>query len=103
MKQLMWLLRWGLKAAIFFTLFAFALNNPQDVTVHFFFGAEWRAPMVLVLLAAFSAGLIAGILGMFPRWWSQRRLARRARRDADLARDAADSALAQTSISPYGH
>ena len=34
MKYLMWLL----KAAIFFTLFAFALNNQQDATVHFFFG-----------------------------------------------------------------
>jgi len=26
MKHLMWLLKWVLKAAIFFTLFAFALN-----------------------------------------------------------------------------
>ena len=48
MKYLMWLL----KAAIFFTLFAFALNNQEDVTVRFFFGTVWRAPMVLVVLAA---------------------------------------------------
>ena len=48
MKYLMWLL----KAAIFFTLFAFALNNQQDATVHFFFGTQWRAPLVLVVLAA---------------------------------------------------
>jgi hypothetical protein len=27
---------WLLKAAIFFTLFAFALNNQQMVAVHFF-------------------------------------------------------------------
>jgi hypothetical protein len=27
----------------FFTLFAFALNNQQDATVHFFFGTQWRA------------------------------------------------------------
>ena len=32
MKNLMWLLKWMLKAAIFFTLFAFALNNQQDAT-----------------------------------------------------------------------
>jgi uncharacterized integral membrane protein len=32
-KYLMWLL----KAAIFFTLFAFALNNQQVVSVNFFF------------------------------------------------------------------
>ena len=49
MKHFMWLLRWVLKAAIFFTLFAFALNNQQDTTVHFFFGTQWRAPQVLVV------------------------------------------------------
>ena len=38
MKHFLWLLKWVLKAAIFFTLFAFALNNQQDTTVHFFFG-----------------------------------------------------------------
>ena len=64
---------WLLKAAIFFTLFAFALNNQQDATVHFFFGTQWRAPLVLVVLAAFAAGLVVGALGMVPRWWKHRR------------------------------
>jgi len=70
-------LAWLLKAAIFFTLFAFALNNQQDATVHFFFGTEWRAPLVLVVLAAFAAGLAIGALGMVPRWWKQRVAAQR--------------------------
>ena len=61
-----------LKAAIFFTLFAFALNNQSDVTVHFFFGQTWTAPMVLVVLSAFACGLVVGVLGMVPRWWRQR-------------------------------
>ncbi|MBI5276251.1 MAG: LapA family protein [Burkholderiales bacterium] len=74
MKYLAWLL----KAAIFFTLFAFALNNQQDVTVHFFFGTSWRAPMVLVVLAAFAAGLMVGALGMVPRWWRHRQRSRKA-------------------------
>jgi putative membrane protein len=74
MKYLLWLL----KAAIFFTLFAFALNNQQDATVHFFFGTQWRAPLVLVVLTAFSAGLAVGVLGMVPRWWRHRTAARRA-------------------------
>jgi putative membrane protein len=74
MKYFLWLL----KAAIFFTLFAFALNNQQDVTVHFFFGTQWRAPLVLVVLAAFALGLVIGALGMVPRWWKHRALARRA-------------------------
>ncbi len=73
MKYLVWLL----KAAIFFTLFAFALNNQHLATVHFFFGHQWSAPLVLVVLAAFAAGLAVGALGMVPRWLSQRAAARR--------------------------
>ncbi len=72
MKPIAWLFKWILKAAIFFTLFAFALNNQGDVTVRFFFGREWNAPMVLVVLGAFAAGLTVGVLGMVPRWWRQR-------------------------------
>jgi len=72
MKYVMWLL----KAAIFFTLFAFALNNQQPTTVHFFFGTSWTGPLVLVVLAAFAAGLAVGALGMVPRWWRQRSAAR---------------------------
>ncbi|MEI7763828.1 MAG: lipopolysaccharide assembly protein LapA domain-containing protein [Comamonadaceae bacterium] len=75
MKNLLWLLKWTLKAAIFFTLFAFALNNQQDTTVHFFFGTYWRAPQVLVVLGAFAAGVAVGALGMVPHWLKQRRAA----------------------------
>ena len=69
MKYLMWLL----KAAIFFTLFAFALNNQQTVAVHFFFGTLWQAPLVLVVLVTFACGLSMGILVMVPRWWKKRK------------------------------
>ena len=72
MKYLLWLL----KAAIFFTLFAFALNNQHEATLHFFFGTQWRAPLVLVVLAAFALGLALGALGMVPRWWKHRAAAR---------------------------
>ena len=73
MKYLSWLL----KAAIFFTLFAFALNNQHVVSVNFFFGRQWSAPLVLVVLAAFALGLAIGALGMVPRWWKHRKAARR--------------------------
>ena len=75
MKQITWFLKWLLKAAIFFTLFAFALNNQHDATVYFFFGTRWTAPMVIVVLTAFAAGLVIGVLGMVPRWWRHRRAA----------------------------
>ncbi len=69
MKYILWLL----KAAIFFTLFAFALNNQQVVSVNFFFGTLWEAPLVLVVLATFTAGVALGVLVMMPRWWKNRR------------------------------
>lgn len=81
MKYLVWLL----KAAIFFTLFAFALNNQHTITVHFFFGQEWSAPLVLVVLAAFAIGLAVGALGMVPRWWKHRAAAHRAAAAANAA------------------
>ncbi len=87
MNNLVRLLKWLLKAAIFFTLFAFALNNQQDAVVHFFFGTQWRAPMVLLVLSAFAAGLALGILGMVPRWWTHRAMAKKAQQPAPSTSD----------------
>ena len=92
MKRLLRLLQWLLKAAVFFTLFAFALNNQQDTRVHFFFGTYWQAPTVLVVLGAFALGVAVGVLGMVPRWWRQRQAARQA--------GAATAAPATTSAEP---
>ncbi|MBS0292241.1 MAG: LapA family protein [Proteobacteria bacterium] len=90
MKYLLWLL----KAAIFFTLFAFALNNQQDATVHFFFGTQWTAPAVLIVLIAFTLGVAVGVLGMVPRWWRHRKAARRAQEAAPQPPAAAAAAQA---------
>lgn len=73
MRILVWLFR----AFIFFTLFAFALNNQQLAVVRWFFGVEWHAPMVIVVLAAFAAGCAVGVLAMVPSWWRHRRIAKR--------------------------
>lgn len=93
MKYFLWLL----KAAIFFTLFAFALNNQQDATVHFFFGTSWTAPLVLVVLAAFALGLIVGVLGMVPRWLKHRNAARSTQATVPAAAEAPAAATAPKS------
>ncbi len=72
MNKLARLLKWILKAAIFFALFAFALNNQHDATVHLLFGRQWRAPVTLIVLIAFALGMVIGVLGMLPGWWSRR-------------------------------
>lgn len=69
MRVLVWLAR----AFIFFTLFAFALNNQHEATVHWFFGVQWRSPMVLVVLAAFALGAVLGMVAMLPGVWRRRR------------------------------
>jgi uncharacterized integral membrane protein len=68
---------WLIRAFIFFTLFAFALNNLQPVTIHWFLGAHGSAPLVIVVLIAFGAGCALGVLAMVPAWWKHRRQARR--------------------------
>ena len=90
MKYLLWLL----KAAIFFTLFAFALNNQHGTTVHFFFGTQWGAPLVLVVLAAFTLGVAVGVLGMLPHVW-------RRRRAADQAASAPPETALATELPPF--
>lgn len=76
MRILVWLFR----AFIFFALFAFALNNSQLASVRWFFGHEWRAPMVIIVLLAFALGAALGVLAMVPAWWKHRRVAQRQQR-----------------------
>lgn len=66
-------LSWLLKAALFFTLFAFALNNLDVVQVNFFFGAHLQAPLVLVLLCALLMGVGLGTFVMLPLWLRAKR------------------------------
>jgi uncharacterized integral membrane protein len=97
MRALVWLLR-GL---VFFTLFAFALNNQQDAVVRWFFGVEWRAPMVIIVLVAFGAGCAVGVVAMMPDWWRQRRrLQRAATTEPATAPAAAPRAAATEAAAP---
>ena len=73
MRILVWLVR----AALFFVLFAFALNNQQESAIHWFFGYEWRTRVVYIVLGAFALGCAFGIFAMVPSWWRHRRIARR--------------------------
>jgi putative membrane protein len=88
---------WILRALVFFALFAFALNNQEPATVRWFFGAQWQAPMVMIVLAAFVGGCFTGALAMLPSWWRQRRelqrLAPLAGAEATPARNAPPSVM----------
>jgi uncharacterized integral membrane protein len=70
LKYLMWLLN----AAIFFVLFAFALNNQEPITLRLFFGAQWQAPLVLVMLLTLLLGVVLGVIVMLPLWLRARKV-----------------------------
>ena len=72
----MQILVWLFRAAAFFVLFAFALNNQHEITLHWFFGHEWRGSMVFVVLGALGLGCALGALAVLPSWWRRRRQAR---------------------------
>ena len=61
MKYLIWLL----KAAVFFVFFAFALNNRDEVTLHFLLGYAVALPMAVVVLVSFALGAVLGVLVLF--------------------------------------
>lgn len=87
MRIFMWLVR----AALFFVLLAFALNNQHEASLKWFFGHEWRTPMVFVVLAAFTLGCAVGVLAMVPSWWRARQTARRQHESDDMPSTSIDA------------
>ena len=96
MRALVWIIR----GAVFLTLFAFALNNNHGAVVNWFFGYEWRASMVYVVLAAFGLGCAFGIFAMVPSWWRHRRIARTRTRRSDDTPGALASVGAEAALVP---
>ena len=46
---------------VFLLLLGFALKNMDGVTLRYFLGFEWRAPLVMVLLLFFGVGIASGV------------------------------------------
>ena len=69
MRYLAWLLR----ITLFLLLLGFAVKNSDPVVVHYYFGQEWRAPLVFVLLICLCAGAALGILAALGQLFRQRR------------------------------
>jgi uncharacterized integral membrane protein len=64
---------WILKLALFVVVLAFAVRNADVVTVRYFPGGEWQAPLVFVLLVAFCAGVATGLAAALTQVFRQRR------------------------------
>ena len=86
MRYLIWLLR----ALLFLLLLGFAVKNDQVVVLHYFFGHEWQASLVVILLVFFAAGAGIGMLVLLGTLLHQRKeiaVLKRAARPKSLSSD----------------
>lgn len=95
-------LGWLLKAAVFLLIFALAINNQAPVRVHGLFGAQWEAPLVLVLLLVLFAGVLLGMAVMAPLWWRARRTARQSSAATAPAPPASPATVPALEEPPHG-
>ena len=64
---------WLVRAVLFAILLGFAVKNDQPVALRYFFGYEWQASLVVVLLLFFAAGVGIGLLTALGRILLQHR------------------------------
>jgi uncharacterized integral membrane protein len=69
MRYLLWLLR----LTLFLLLLGFAVKNSDPVSVQYYFGQEWRAPLVFVLLISLCLGVALGVVAALGKIFQQRR------------------------------
>ena len=86
-------LGWAVRILIFVVVLGFALVNSQPITLHYFLGYVWEAPLVVVLLAAFVLGAFLGLLALLPALFRLRRERTKFRRELDGMIDATTSLL----------
>jgi uncharacterized integral membrane protein len=83
MKFFVWLIR----ILVFIVLLVLALANTQTATLNFLAGYSWNAPLILIGLAFFVVGLLAGLLSSLPTVFRLRMENARLKRELRTARD----------------
>lgn len=58
---------------LFLLAVGFAVKNSDVVTLYYYLGYQWQAPMVVVLLVFFGLGVVAGVAASFSYVFRQRR------------------------------
>jgi uncharacterized integral membrane protein len=77
----MTLLTWFVRLVIFVFLVLFAMQNTENVVLHFILGHQWQAPLVILLLGFFAGGAVLGILSVLGLIFRQRRQISALKRD----------------------
>ncbi|MDP2879667.1 MAG: LapA family protein [Sulfuricella sp.] len=66
-------LSWLLGFVLFLLALGFAVKNSDSVAVNYYLGYQWQAPMVLVILVFFFAGVAVGVAASLGFIFKQRR------------------------------
>jgi uncharacterized integral membrane protein len=66
-------LSWLLGFVLFLLALGFAVKNSGAVVVHYYLGYQWQAPLVLVILVFFFAGVAVGVAASLRFIFRQRR------------------------------
>lgn len=64
---------WFLRVFLFLLLLGFAVKNSETVTLRYYLGYEWQAPLVLVILVFLALGAAIGIAACLGYLFRQRR------------------------------
>jgi uncharacterized integral membrane protein len=59
--------------ALFLLAVGFAVKNSEVVSLHYYLGYQWQAPLVVLLLVFFGLGVAAGVAASFSYVFRQRR------------------------------
>jgi uncharacterized integral membrane protein len=86
LRGIVWLL-------VFVVLLGFGFKNTDPITVHYFLGWEWRAPLSLVLFVVFVAGAGLGVLAGAAWLYRHRREVVQLRRELRQRQSAHEPAL----------
>lgn len=68
--------------ALFLLALGFALKNSNSITLHYFLGYQWQAPLALILVTVFGLGAVSGIAATLGLIFRQRREIQKLRREA---------------------
>ena len=52
---------WIVKLLLFLVALTFAVKNTDMVTVRYYLGVQWQAPLIFVILLVFCMGAVAGV------------------------------------------
>ena len=81
---------WFLRGILFLLLLGFTVRNVDPVTLHYYFGFEWQAPLILILLLFFTLGVAIGVLSCLGKIFRQRRIIASLRKKNSSAPDERD-------------